>query len=88
MLKKSHFTVASRGLRGIGLALVGGLALGGASSARAAPQVSWEIGCARPAIQPGSAKALRAEECICGKDCGETARREGPALAAAHGTGL
>lgn len=87
MLKKSRFTVASSGVRGIGLALLGGLALGGASSARAAPQVSWEIGCARPAIQPGG-KALRAEDCICGKDCGETARRESPALPAVDRTGV
>ncbi|KRE15068.1 hypothetical protein ASE63_17670 [Bosea sp. Root381] len=87
MLKKSHFAVAFGGLRGIGLALLGGLALGGASSARAAPQVSWEIGCARPAIQPGSNKALRVEDCICGKDCGEFARHESPALAAVDRTG-
>lgn len=84
MLNRFHVPAPRGSLRLAALALLAGIALGGASSQPAmAQQSSWEIGCAQRVVTPGYGDALRVMNCMHQKDCQEMANRAGRTIFAA-----
>ena len=82
MLDRFRFTAPRTSLSA--LAVLAGIALGGAVSQPAmAQQSSWEIGCAQPVVSPGYGDALRVMNCMRQKDCQLMANRAGHTIFAA-----
>jgi len=78
MLNRFHVPAPRGSLRLAALALLAGIALGGATSRPAmAQQSSWEIGCAQSVVSPGYGDAMRVMNCGRQKDCQVLANREG-----------
>ena len=82
MLDRFHFTAPRTSLSA--LALLAGIALGGATSQPAmAQQSSWEVGCSQSVVSPGYGDGLRVMNCMRQKDCQLMANREGHMVFAA-----
>ncbi|PZN99777.1 MAG: hypothetical protein DCF30_11050 [Hyphomicrobiales bacterium] len=82
MLNRFHFAAPRTSLSA--LALLAGIALGGAGLQPAmAQQSSWEVGCAQPVVSPGYGDGLRTMNCMRQKDCQLMANRAGHTIFAA-----